>query len=223
MSLFSIAVFAEVLRIQLHFCEKKDWRPNGDIMHKGRIEAFSDGVIAILITIMVLELKVPHGPSFYDLLALGPVFFSYVLSFIYLAVYWNNHHHTFQTVKQVNGTVLWANTHLLFWLSLLPFVTAWAGETQFAPFPTFLYGLDLFMCAIAYFFLVRAIISHHGKDHVLAVAVGKDIKGKASVVVYGFGTVIAFYHPLVAFALYSAIAALWLVPDSRIERLMAGR
>lgn len=177
-------------------------------MGKGRLEAFSDGVIAIIITIMVLELKVPHGTELSDLIPLFPVFMSYVLSFIYLAIYWNNHHHLFHAVKAVNGSILWANVHLLFWLSMIPFVTAWSGENHFAPTPVAAYGAILFMAGFAYYILTHALIRHHGKDSVLALAVGNDFKGKISVVFYAVGILISFSFPLVAFGIYSLVACI---------------
>jgi uncharacterized membrane protein len=189
-------------------------------MHKNRLEAFSDGVIAILITIMVLELKTPHGPNFSDLTELSSVFLSYILSFIYLAIYWNNHHHLLQTVKSVNGLILWANIHLLFWLSLLPFVTAWSGENDFSDFPVAVYGFVLLMAGFAYYLLSRAIINHHGKGSLLAKAVGSDFKGKISLVVYSGAMIIAFWYPMIAFYLYVAVAIMWVIPDARIEKLL---
>lgn len=186
-------------------------------MSKSRLEAFSDGVIAILITIMVLELKVPHEPTFAALSELAPVFFSYVLSFIYLGIYWNNHHHLWQAGKHVNGRILWANLHLLFWLSLVPFATAWSGETNFAELPMAVYGFVLWMAGLAYFILVRMMISHHGKESALAAAIGRDIKGIISLVGYTIAIVLAFFIPSVSFALYVAVALIWFIPDTRIE------
>jgi uncharacterized membrane protein len=189
-------------------------------MGKGRVEAFSDGVIAIIITIMVLELKVPEG---FDLAALRPVipvFCAYVLSFIYVGIYWNNHHHMFHAVQKVNGAVLWANLHLLFWLSLLPAVTHWVGENHLASWPTALYGVVLFMSAIAYFILTRVLIRHHDENSTLAKALGNDVKGKVSVVIYLVGIGLAFVAPWLSAALYTLAAAWWLVPDQRIELLM---
>ncbi|OCR00307.1 hypothetical protein BCD67_25235 [Oscillatoriales cyanobacterium USR001] len=187
-------------------------------MGKGRLEAFSDGVIAIIITIMVLELKVPHGDNFAVLRPLIPVFFSYVLSFIYLGIYWNNHHHLLQAVRQVNGSTLWANQHLLFWLSLIPFVTGWMGENNFATIPVVLYGVVLLFAGVAYFILTRTLISHHGKDSTLAIAVGKDIKGKVSVIIYFVAILLAFVNSWLACILYVLVAAMWLIPDRRIEK-----
>ncbi len=187
-------------------------------MNKNRLEAFSDGVIAIIITIMVLELKVPHEPTFAALKELAPIFVSYVLSFIYVGIYWNNHHHLWHAGKQVNGQILWANLHLLFWLSLLPFVTAWSGETFFSALPIAAYGFVLWMAAFAYFLLVRAMIAHHGKDSALAVAIGKDSKGLISLVGYTIAIAVAFYKPWLSFALYILVALHWFIPDRRIEK-----
>ncbi|HQV93834.1 MAG TPA: TMEM175 family protein [Anaerolineales bacterium] len=187
-------------------------------MSKSRLEAFSDGVIAIIITIMVLELKVPHEPTFAALSELAPVFFSYVLSFIYVGIYWNNHHHLWQAGKQVNGRILWANLHLLFWLSLFPFATAWSGETSFAELPMAAYGFVLWMAALAYFILVRAMISHHGKDSALAAAIGRDSKGIISLVGYTIAIIVAFYNPIISLGLYAAVAMHWFIPDRRIEK-----
>jgi uncharacterized membrane protein len=189
-------------------------------MGKNRLEAFSDGVLAIIITIMVLEMKVPHGADFAALNPLLPVFLSYVLSFIYLAIYWNNHHHMLHTTQHVTGAVLWANLHLLFWLSLFPFVTGWMGENHFAAAPLALYGFVLLMAAIAYFILQRAIISSQGAGSILAKAVGRDIKGKLSPVLYGTAILAAIYEPWVAGSIYVFVALMWLVPDRRIERML---
>ncbi|HEY4326877.1 MAG TPA: TMEM175 family protein [Mucilaginibacter sp.] len=190
-------------------------------MDKGRLEAFSDGVIAIIITIMVLELKVPKGPHEADiksLLELCPVFISYVLSFIYVGIYWNNHHHTMQVVKSVNGTILWANMHLLFWLSLIPFVTGWMGENNFARWPVTCYGIVLIMNAVAYGFLIFVLIRHHGKDSVLAKAVGKDWKGNISTLIYAIAIAISWFNSGMSFALYVVVACIWFIPDKRIEK-----
>lgn len=187
-------------------------------MHKGRLEAFSDGVIAIIITIMVLEMKVPHGTELAALAPLAPVFFSYVLSFLYVGIYWNNHHHLFQAVHRVKGGVLWANLHLLFWLSLFPFVTGWMGENHFAPVTVALYGGVLIMAASSYYILVRALLACHEPDSPLARAIGSDFKGKVSLVVYGAGVPIACWVPWLSVALYSVVAIIWLAPDRRIER-----
>jgi len=192
-------------------------------MGKNRMEAFSDGVLAIIITIMVLEMKVPHGVDLAALQPLLPVFFSYVLSFVYLAIYWNNHHHMLHVTEHVSGAILWANLHLLFWLSLFPFVTGWMGENHFATMPTALYGVVLFMAAVAYFILQQAIIARHGRESVLARAVGRDLKGKLSPVIYVIAIFTAFFLPWLAQALYVLVAAMWLVPDRRIERALAAR
>ena len=190
-------------------------------MSKGRMEAFSDGVIAIIITIMVLELKVPHDANWRALLELGPVFLSYVLSFLYVGIYWNNHHHLLQAVENVDGRVLWANLHLLFWLSLFPFATGWMGENHFAAKPVALYGIVLFMAGAAYTLLVRALIAVHGSQSTIAVAIGDDIKGKISIVIYLVGVGLATFQPLLAWALYLCVALMWLVPDQRIEKTLA--
>jgi len=187
-------------------------------MHKGRLEAFSDGVMAIIITIMVLELKVPHGVAFADLRPVLPVFISYVLSFIFVGIYWNNHHHMFQAVTKVNGPILWANNHLLFWLSLIPFTTAWMGEHEFAQLPVILYGVNLFMCGTAYFFLAKALVRHHGETSTLAKAVGAEKKELASMVIYAAAVGLSFMHPYLAYACYMGVATMWLVPDQRIEK-----
>jgi len=192
-------------------------------MGKGRLEAFSDGVLAIIITIMVLEMKVPHGEGA-DLSTLGPlvpVFLSYVLSFVYIGIYWNNHHHMLHATKRVNGAILWANLHLLFWLSLIPFVTAWMGENHFAPAPTALYGVVLLMAAIAYWVLQQAILAKQGRDSVLAAALGRDLQGKLSPVLYLIAIPSAFAAVWIAHALYVLVAFIWLVPDPRIERALA--
>lgn len=192
-------------------------------MGKGRLEAFSDGVIAIIITIMVLEMKVPRGADLDSLLPLWPVFLSYLLSFIYLGIYWHNHHHLFQAVHAVNGKVLWANTHLLFWLSLVPFTTGWMGENHFAPLPVSLYGCVLLCAAAAYTLLTMALLSHHGKDSTLAIALGADLKGKISLVIYLVAVGVAFFQAWIACILYAIVAAIWLVPDQRIEKALADR
>ncbi|HXX57578.1 MAG TPA: TMEM175 family protein [Thermodesulfovibrionales bacterium] len=189
-------------------------------MSKERMEAFSDGVIAIIITIMVLELKVPRGADFAALLPLGPVFLSYVLSFVFLGIYWNNHHHLLQAIRHVNGRVLWANLHLLFWLSLTPFVTGWMGENNFAEWPVALYGTVLLFSSVAYFILTRTLISLHGRDSVLATALGRDFKGKVSVVIYLVSVPLAFVYSWFAFALYVIVAVMWFVPDRRIEKIL---
>jgi uncharacterized membrane protein len=187
-------------------------------MSKGRLEAFSDGVIAIIITIMVLELKVPHGTSLSALQPLLPVFLSYVLSFVYLGIYWNNHHHLLYATQRVNGTILWANLYLLFWLSLIPFVTGWMGENHFAALPTALYGVVLLMAAIAYWFLQYAIIAEHGRDSLLASALGRDWKGKLSPVLYAVAIGLSFVNQWFADVIYIIVALMWFIPDRRIER-----
>ena len=190
-------------------------------MGKNRLEAFSDGVLAIIITIMVLEMKVPHGEDLTALQPLLPVFLSYVLSFVYVGIYWNNHHHMLHATKRVSGSILWANLHLLFWLSLFPFITGWMGENHFAPMPTALYGFVLLMAGTAYTILAHAIIATEGKDSLLAKAFGKDRKGKLSLLLYIVAIPLAFVSQWIAQALYVAVALIWLVPDARIERVMA--
>jgi TMEM175 potassium channel family protein len=193
-------------------------------MRTGRLEAFSDGVLAIIITIMVLELKVPHGESIADLAPLLPVFLSYVLSFVYLGIYWSNHHHMLHASERVTGAILWANLHLLFWLSLVPFVTGWMGENHFAPAPTALYGAVLLMAAIAYFVLQQLIIASQGPDSLLKRAVGGDWKGKLSPLLYVAAILLAFCWQWIAQAIYVLVALIWLIPDRRIERVLdAGR
>ena len=186
-------------------------------MDRDRLTAFTDGVLAVIITIMVLEMKPPHGPGLEDLIALWPLFMSYVLSFIYIAIYWNNHHHFFQLVEAVDGTILWANLHLLFWLSTVPFATAWMGEHQFAPVPTALYGVALLMPAIAWYIMQAAIIRRQGPDSPLRRAIGRDIKGKISPFIYLAGVAAAFVNPAVSDLLYFGAALVWLVPDRRVE------
>lgn len=194
-------------------------------MEKGRLEAFSDGVIAIIITIMVLEMKVDHahGTDFAALKGLLPVFVSYVLSYIYISIYWNNHHHMLQAMDRTNGAILWANLHLLFWLSLVPFATGWMGNNHFAPVPTAMYGLVLLMAALAYWILQRTIIREHGRESLLARAMGRDFKGNISLVIYVAAIGLSFVSSWIAGALYLLVAILWLVPDRRIERLIAQR
>jgi uncharacterized membrane protein len=187
-------------------------------LEKHRLLAMTDGVVAIIITIMVLELKIPHEAGWRALVPLAPVFLSYVLSFIYLGIYWNNHHHLLQAVKHVDGRVLWANLHLLFWLSLIPFVTGWMGENHFAAWPVALYGAVLLFAAIAYFILAHVLVSLHGRTSVIGIALGRDFKGKVSMVIYLAAIPLAFYRPWMAFALYMSVAAMWLVPDRRIEK-----
>lgn len=189
-------------------------------MNKNRLEAFSDGVLAIIITIMVLEFKVPSDTTFESFIRLSHKFLSYILSFIYVAIYWNNHHHMMHTVKNVNGKILWANLHLLFWLSLIPFATAWIGEHHFASFPMMLYGIILLMNGIAFNILQYQIICSHGKNSVLAKAVGKDYKGKISVVLYIFAVIFTKIYVPISGAIYILVALLWLVPDTRIERII---
>jgi len=187
-------------------------------MSKGRLEAFSDGVFAILITIMVLELHAPEGGTFEELKPLLPKFISYILSFIYLAIYWNNHHHLFQIVKHVNGKVLWRNIFLLFCLSLVPFVTAWMGENHFSSSTVALYGIILLMAGIAYYFLLHSLMQLHGKDSLLATSIGNDFKGKISVAIYAAGILLSFVNSWIGFALYCCVAFIWFIPDKRIEK-----
>ena len=189
-------------------------------MEKNRLEAFSDGVIAIIITIMVLELKVPHAAELADLKELVPVFLSYVLSFIYVGIYWNNHHHMFHSTRKVTGGILWTNLHLLFWLSLFPFTTAWVGENHLAATPVAVYGFVLLMAALAYYLLQRAIIRQQGRDSLLAAAVGKDWKGKLSPALYLAAIPLAFLSPWIASGLYVLVAVMWFIPDRRIERVL---
>ena len=191
-------------------------------MGKSRLEAFSDGVIAIIITIMVLEMKAPHGSELADLLPIAPTFLTYILSYVYVGLYWNNHHHLFHVVQRVSGGVLWANLHLLFWLSLIPFVTHWLGENHFTAWPTALYGVVLFMAAVAYYILTRALRAVHGEggNTKLAAALCRDFKGKMSVLVYAVAIGLAFVIPEVSLALYALVAAVWLIPDRRIEHVL---
>lgn len=188
-------------------------------MHKGRLEAFSDGVIAIIITIMVLEMKVPHSSDIASLTPLFSVFLSYILSFVFIGIYWNNHHHLMQIAQKVNGPILWANMHLLFWLSLIPFVTGWMGENYFAEAPVALYGVVLLCAAIAYFILTLVLIAHHGKDSKLAVALGSDFKGKISAILYAIALPLAFLNRWVSLLIYILVAVMWLVPDRRMEKM----
>jgi uncharacterized membrane protein len=187
-------------------------------MTKSRLEAFSDGVVAIIITIMVLEMRAPHSANLEALRPLLPVFISYILSFVFVGIYWSNHHHLLQVVRHVNGPILWANLHLLFWLSLIPFVTAWMGENHFAAWPVALYGIDLLCAGIAYFILTRALLRIHGPESELAIALGADFKGKISLVIYLVAIPLAFVHSLLAGSLYALVAIMWLIPDRRIER-----
>ena len=186
-------------------------------MTKNRLEAFSDGVIAILITIMVLELKIPHGDDLAALRPMVPVFLAYVLSYVLLGIYWSNHHHMLHATKHVDGAMLWANLHLLFWLSLIPFATAWMGDNHFAPLPTSIYGAILLLCAIAYTILQNIIIAHHGMTAEVARALGRDVKGKISALLYAAAIPLAFVHPAISGAIYVTVALIWLVPDRRIE------
>jgi len=192
-------------------------------MTKGRMEAFSDGVIAILITIMVLELPVPHGASLDDVTPLAPIFLSYILGFVNLAIWWNNHHHLLQAVHHVNGRILWSNLFLLFWLSLLPWTTAWMGENHFASLPVAALGADLVLAGFAYNLLVRALVAHEGRRSTIAEAIGRDGKGYFSLLAYGLAIPVAFVAPWVSVGLYVAVAAVWFVPDLRIERRIADR
>jgi uncharacterized membrane protein len=187
-------------------------------MTKGRMETFSDGVLAIIITVMVLEMKAPHGDTLETLKPVLPVFISYVLSFVYLAIYWNNHHHMLHAAHKINGTVLWANTHLLFWLSLIPFVTGWMGENNFTTIPVALYGVILLMAGIAYYLLAHCLTNLHGKDSEFTNALGSDRKGKVSVVMYVIGIGLCFLQPLLGFAVYSLVALMWFIPDRRFEK-----
>jgi len=189
-------------------------------MGKDRLAAFSDGVIAIIITIMVLELKVPHGADWATLRGVAPNFVSYVLSFVYLAIYWNNHHHLLHTVTRVDGLILWANSHLLFWLSLVPAATGWMGENFLAPLPTAVYGVSLLMPAIAYYLLQKAIVHQQGKHSVLASALGSDVKGKISPLLYAAAVALAFVDAWLSIALYALVAVMWLIPDRRIEKVL---
>jgi uncharacterized membrane protein len=192
-------------------------------MHKGRLEAFSDGVIAVIITIMVLELKVPHGADLDTLRQLVPTFLTYVLSFVFLGIYWNNHHHMLQATERINGGILWANLHLLFWLSLVPFVTGWMGENHFASLPTAVYGAVLLMSGIAYTILQKLIIRHQGPYSKLAAAVGRGGKGKLSTVLYAAAIPLAFVNLLISDGIYVFVALMWLVPDRQIERMFDQR
>lgn len=190
-------------------------------MSKNRLEAFSDGVIAIIITIMVLELKVPHEPSFTALAELAPVFFSYILSFVFVGIYWNNHHHLWQAGKEVNGQILLANLQLLFWLSLVPFATSWIGETRFSELPMALYGFVQWMAGLAFYLLVRAMVGHHGKNSEIGRAVGGNAKEIGSLVGHTVAILAAFYNPLISFCLYITVALIWFLPDRRIEQALS--
>jgi uncharacterized membrane protein len=187
-------------------------------MRTNRLEAFSDGVLAIIITVMVLEMKVPHGVDLYSLKPVLPVFLSYILSFVYIGIYWNNHHHMLYAAQHVNGKVLWANMHLLFWLSLIPFVSGWMGENDFDTWPVALYGIVLLMAGTAYYILSRTLVSLHGKESTIAIALGKDQKGKISLEIYALAIGLCFVNPRISLGLYSTVAAIWLIPDTRIEK-----
>ena len=189
-------------------------------MTKGRMEAFSDGVFAVIITIMVLEMKAPNGTSLSALQPVLPDFLTYILSFVYVGIYWNNHHHLMQAAQHVSGGILWANLHLLFWLSLTPFVTAWMGENDFAPWPVALYGIVMLFAGTAYFILTRSLIAHHGKDSTLAASIGDDRKGRMSLAAYVVAIPLAFVHPWIACACYVGVAIMWLIPDPRIEKAL---
>jgi uncharacterized membrane protein len=189
-------------------------------MGKGRLEAFSDGVLAIIITIMVLELKIPHTDDLNSLKSLFPVFVSYILSFVNIGIYWNNHHHMMHAAQFINGKVMWANMHLLFWLSIIPFATGWMGENHFSTFPVTLYGVVLLMAGVAYYILAQILIASHGKNSTLAVALGKDRKGIISVVVYLVAIVVSFLNSWISLALYWVVAAMWVIPDRRIEKTL---
>ncbi len=189
-------------------------------MGKVRLEAFSDGVLAIIITIMVLEMKVPHGAGLLVLQPLIPVFLSYIMSFVYIGIYWNNHHHLMHATRHVNGSILWANLHLLFWLSLIPFATGWMGENHFAPWPVALYGAVLLCAGTAYFILTKTLIARHGKDSALATSIGGDVKGKISLTVYAAAIPLSLAQPWIACGLYVLVAIMWLAPDRRIEHAL---
>jgi uncharacterized membrane protein len=191
-------------------------------MSKGRIEAFSDGVLAIILTIMVLEIKVPHGDDLHALAPLIPLFFSYLLSFVYVGIYWNNHHHLLRAARSISGGVMWANLHLLFWLSLVPVVTGWVGEHPSAPWPAACYGVVLLLAALAWLILQRSLIAQDGRDSALARAVGRDRKGKASAALYSTGVLLAFVRPWLSYVSYAIVALIWLIPDRRIEEKIAG-
>jgi uncharacterized membrane protein len=200
-----------------------DGSPLSSRMEKNRLEAFSDGVIAIIITIMVLELKVPQGPDLAALTPVLPVFLTYLLSFIYVGIYWNNHHHLLKAAHKVNGAMMWANLHLLFWLSLFPFVTGWMGQNHFMPVPTALYGAVMLLAAIAYYILQCVILTEQGCDSKLAASIGRDYKGKLSPVLYAVAIVLSFFRPWIAGGIYVFVALLWLIPDRRIARVVDAR
>jgi len=190
---------------------------------KSRMEAFSDGVIAVIITIMVLEMRAPVGSDLSALKPLIPVFLSYVMSFAFLGIYWNNHHHMLQAVRSVNGPILWANSHLLFWLSLTPFVTNWMGETHFARWPVMVYGVVLLLAGIAYYILARTLVAHHGPESALAAALGSDFKGRISIVIYLVAIAASFVAPWISYTLYAVVALMWLIPDRRFEKVLLGQ
>lgn len=189
-------------------------------MSKGRLEAFSDGVFAVIITIMVFNIKVPQSAGFAALLAALPSLLTYVLSFLYVGIYWNNHHHLFQAVKHVSGKILWANLHVLFWLSLAPFATAWMGQNHNSPIPVALYGAILLFSGIAYFVLTKSLVAHHGKDSVLAISVGRDRKGRLSIAIYVVAVPLAFVRTWIAYVCYVLVAVMWLLPDPRVEKVV---
>lgn len=192
-------------------------------MSTGRLEAFSDGVLAVIITIMVLEMKVPHGDDLNSLKPVWPVFLSYILSFVNIGIYWNNHHHVMHAAEHINGKILWANMYLLFWLSLIPFTTAWMGENHFTTWPIILYGIVLLNCGIAYYILEQMLIRLHGENSIIAKAVGKDKKGITSLVIYLAGIAVSFINAWIGLALYAVVAAMWLIPDRRIEKKIASK
>jgi uncharacterized membrane protein len=192
-------------------------------MTKARLEAFSDGVFAIIITIMVIELKAPHEATLHALVPLRHEFLSYLLSFAFIGIYWSNHHHMLQAVEQVNGRILWANLHLLFWLSLVPFVTSWIGKTEFGTWPVIAYGVDMLLAGFAYRMLTKVLISHHGEESRLAAAVGRDFKGNVSLILYVAAIVLAFVDPVVACGIYALVAIIWVIPDWRIEKVLNDR
>jgi uncharacterized membrane protein len=196
---------------------------DGDGMKKSRLEAFSDGVLAIIITIMVLELRVPHEPTLAALALLWPTLLSYLMSYVFIGIYWNNHHHLWQLVEHVNGPVLWANLHLLLWLSLVPFVTAWMGENHFAAAPVAIYGVVLLGAGVAYYVMTRVLLASHAHDSLLARALGSDFKGRISVVIYAVAIALAFVLPWLSGLLYATVSVIWLVPDRRVERVLSGR
>jgi uncharacterized membrane protein len=217
----AVAELSRSNRLDPHRASPHAAATEGGVMNKERLTAFSDGVIAIVITIMVLELKVPRGATLQDLASVLPVFVSYVLSFVFVAIYWNNHHHLLHAARRVNAGILWSNMHLLFWLSLLPFTTAWMGENHFSRWPVAVYGSSMLLPAIAYYILQTRIVAANGPDRALADALGRDLKGKLSPLLCVAGIGLAFVHPLLGFAAYVLLASMWLIPDRRIERAMA--